>query len=164
MNTQNNGLKKGKELMQGMILLTVLFFSCCATAGNDKVWLTDFEQAKKLSAERKLPILADFTGSKWCPYCIKLDKEVFSKTEFIEYAKKNFILLKIDFPKQIPDKTMETQKKLAEKYEIKTFPSVVILDKNGDFIMKSGYREGGCKPYIAFLKIVKKLAEIYAKN
>ena len=150
------------KILQGVSAALILFSACILTAGNDRIWLTDFEQAKKVSAERNLPILADFTGSDWCPYCIKLEKEVFSKREFIEFAEKNFVLLRIDFPEHIPEDKMDAQKKLAETYDIKVFPTVVILDKNGKFIMKSGYREGGCKSYISFLKIVKKLADIYS--
>ena len=41
----------------------------------------------------------DFTGSDWCGWCIMLDKEIFSKPEFKEYASKNLVLLELDFPR-----------------------------------------------------------------
>jgi len=41
-------------------------------------WLTDLDAAKKQAAAEKKDILIDFTGSDWCGWCIKLDKEVFS--------------------------------------------------------------------------------------
>ena len=72
-----------KGLMMGLMLVGLFGFS--ALAGEE--WLTDFNQAKEEAAEKKLPILIDFTGSDWCSWCIKLDQEVFSQNEFKEYAR-----------------------------------------------------------------------------
>ena len=43
-----------------------------AKNGADVAWMTDFQAAKKMAAEKQLPILADFSGSDWCHWCIKL--------------------------------------------------------------------------------------------
>jgi thioredoxin-related protein len=43
-------------------------------------WLTDFSAAKKKAKEENKPILMLFTGSDWCPWCIKWEKEAFSQT------------------------------------------------------------------------------------
>ncbi len=43
-------------------------------------------------------VLLDFTGSDWCPWCIRLDKEIFSTSEFKDYAKENLVLVELDFP------------------------------------------------------------------
>ena len=32
------------------------------------LWLTDFERAKETARSQKLPILAAFVGSDWCPW------------------------------------------------------------------------------------------------
>ena len=62
-------------------------------------WETDFAKASaKAKAEGK-HILIDFSGSDWCGWCIKLDKEVFSKKAFKSYAKENLILVLADFPR-----------------------------------------------------------------
>jgi len=142
----------------------ILFFLCIFVLfsnlySEDILWLTDFKLAKQQSEKEQLPIFINFTGSDWCPYCIKLENEVFSKQKFIKYVKGNFILLKIDFPVKnpLPEKILNGHKKLAEKYKIKEFPAVVFLTKDGEFILKTGYRAGGVDSYISFLKIVKKL-------
>ena len=67
-------------------------------AGDD--WTTDYEDALKESAKTGKPILANFTGSDWCGYCIKLDKEVFSTDTFEDWAEENVILLEVDFPRR----------------------------------------------------------------
>ena len=43
-------------------------------------------------------MLADFSGSAWCGWCKKLDKEVFDTDEFRAGAKDRYILLMIDTP------------------------------------------------------------------
>ena len=70
-------------------------------------WLTSYEQAQKEAQSKKKLLLMDFTGSDWCGWCIMLDKEVFSKKEFQEYASKNLVLLELDFPrmKKMPPET-----------------------------------------------------------
>lgn len=63
------------------------------------VWLTDIAAAKQQASEKKLPILANFTGSDWCHWCQKLDEEVFNTAIFASWAASHVILLKIDFPR-----------------------------------------------------------------
>jgi protein disulfide-isomerase len=117
-------------------------------------WLTDFEQAKKAAAEKKLPILADFSGSDWCGWCIKLDKEVFSQKEFKEYAKNNLVLFLADFPrkKNQDDKTKKQNNDLLKKYAVEGFPTVLLLDADGKVFATTGYKPGGASAYIEHLK------------
>ena len=44
------------------------------TVKSETGWMTDFAAAQKLAKETKKPMLVDFTGSDWCPWCIRLDK------------------------------------------------------------------------------------------
>ena len=121
-------------------------------------WLTDFEAARKLAEEKKLPILADFSGSDWCGWCIKLHNEVFSQNEFKKYAKDNFVLLLVDFPSRKEQSEAEKKKNqaLAQKYGVQGFPTVLLLDAKGKVIGRTGYQRGGPSAYVDHLK---KLAE-----
>jgi len=120
----------------------------------EESWLTDFEKAKTEAATKKLPILADFSGSDWCGWCIKLDKEVFAKAEFLEYAKDNLVLLSLDFPARKPQDAalVKQNKALAAKYGIKGYPTVILLDATGKEIARTGYRAGGPETYIKHLQ------------
>ena len=61
-------------------------------------WLTDLPKAQaQAKAENKI-VLMDFTGSDWCPWCIKFKKEVLDTAEFQEYAAKNVVLVELDYP------------------------------------------------------------------
>ena len=63
-------------------------------------WTTDVPKAaEKAKAEKKL-VMLDFTGSDWCGWCIKLNKEIFSQPEFVEYAQKNIVAVELDFPQE----------------------------------------------------------------
>ena len=115
-------------------------------------WLTDLEAAKKQAAAEKKDILVDFTGSDWCLWCIRLKKEVFDQPEFAEAAKK-FVLVEIDFPnasKQSPE-VKARNGALAKKYAISGYPTILLMDAQGEVYAQTGYQEGGAKKYLAHL-------------
>jgi len=118
-------------------------------------WKTDFEKASaKAKAEGKY-ILIDFSGSDWCGWCVKLDKEVFSKKAFRAYADENLVLMLADFPRNKSNQSEAVQKQnkaLAEKFGVQGFPTVYILDPNGTPIDKTGYQDGGPEAYVAYIK------------
>lgn len=117
-------------------------------------WITDYQQALELSKEHKKPILINFTGSDWCIWCKRLASEVFDKKEFTEYVKENFVLLKLDFPKNIAqsDEVKAKNEDLAKKFKITGFPTIVILDSSEKEIGRTGYQQGGAEKYIAHLQ------------
>jgi len=120
-------------------------------------WITNYKEAIKIAKKKNIPILVDFSGSDWCGWCVKLDQEVFSKKKFKEYAKKNFVLLLVDFPRagsQSAELKIQN-KKLAQKFKIKGFPTILVIDATGKQIAKGGYIPGGPKAFIKFLDGVK---------
>jgi thioredoxin-related protein len=121
-------------------------------------WLTDFAAAQQAAKSGQKLLLMDFTGSDWCGWCIMLDKEVFSKPEFKEYATKNLILLELDFPrrKTLPPETQAQNERLAMQYRVAGFPTVVVLDSNGKPLGALGYQAGGPQPFIAQLEKLRK--------
>lgn len=123
------------------------------------LWITDFEKARKLAKEQNKLILVDFSGSDWCGWCVRLEKEVFHQKEFKNYAKKNFILLLLDFPSQKPQSAAlkKQNAKLAKEYKIEGYPTILILSADGKELARTGYQAGGPKAYIQHLnKLLKK--------
>ncbi len=135
-------------------IATVVLMLAAANALADGSWLTDFEAAKKVAAESGKPILINFSGSDWCGWCIKLDKEVFAKPEFLSYAKDNLVLVHADFPrkKKLPKEEAAQNKTLAATYGIQGFPTVVLVDATGKVIGQTGYRKGGPESYVEHVK------------
>ena len=130
--------------------LGVLAISICAMAQAEENWLTSYDQAVKVSKQSGKPILVDFTGSDWCGWCIRLHKEVFSQPKFQSWAKKNVVLLSLDFPRaKAQSATLKAQNmKLQEKYQIEGFPTVLLLEPTGKVIARSGYAPGGAEPWV----------------
>jgi protein disulfide-isomerase len=123
------------------------------------LWLTDFDEAKKKAAAEDKPLVLDFTGSDWCGWCIKLDQEVFEKAPFKEYAEKNLVLVKLDFPrrKELSKKLKKQNEKLAEQFKVKGYPTIIVLDSKAKQIGQTGYMAGGPDVFIAELnKIIAK--------
>ncbi len=130
---------------------------CCGlmtTLSAADGWMTNFAAAKKLAKKENKPILVDFSGSDWCGWCIKLDKEVFSTKAFKEYAKKNLVLLMLDFPrgKKQAASLKKQNMQLARKYKVQGFPTVLLLNASGKVLATTGYQAGGPEKYIAHLK------------
>jgi thioredoxin-related protein len=132
-----------KKLIATLLLLT-LTLGLRAESGE---WLTDFSAAKKKAKDENKPLLMLFTGSDWCPYCIQWEKEAFSKPEFKEYAKKNLVLLMVDFPekKKLPKAQQKANDALLDKFKVEEYPTVIMLDSNGKKLGKFNYEEGGPK-------------------
>jgi protein disulfide-isomerase len=121
-------------------------------------WQTDFKKAQEQAKADKKLLLVDFTGSDWCGWCIKLNREVFSKPEFQAYAKQNLVLLEIDFPrrKAQADSLVKQNTELAEQYQVQGFPTIVVLNGDGRKVGELGYMEGGPSAFIAELEKLRK--------
>ena len=118
-------------------------------------WETDFEKAKAQAKAENKHILIDFSGSDWCGWCIKLDKEVFSQPAFKEYAQKNLVMVLADFPRDKSKQSEALQKqnnKLSKQFGVRGFPTVYVLDSSGEIIAKTGYQAGGPEAYVAHVK------------
>ena len=108
----------------------VAALSASAFATTPDGWSTDLAKAfVKAKAEKKC-VLVEFTGSDWCPPCIAMRKNVFSKKEFVTAAAKKYILVELDFPKGDKD-LAEKNQPLAEKYKIEGFPTVILFTPEG---------------------------------
>ena len=129
-----------------------------AAAAAKPGWFTSYELAQKEAQAKNRLLLMDFTGSDWCGWCIALDKEVFSKPEFKDYANKNLVLLELDFPrmKRMPPETAKQNEQLLLKYGIQGFPTVVVFDSAGKPLGALGYQAGGPQAFIAELEKLRK--------
>ncbi len=141
-----------------LFLFTLLLTSCgraqSAGSKSEDTWTSDYTAALKRAQETGRYVLVDFTGSDWCGWCIRLVNEVFSKSEFNEFSAENLINVEIDFPRQ-KELSKDAQKKneeLAQKYNIRGFPTIVILSPEGELVQRTGYRRGGVEAYVKHLQ------------
>ena len=130
--------------MKNLLLLTLLSLCLLSetqaqTQSGGLTWYTDLEKAIEVSNSTKKPVFGFFTGSDWCGWCHKLQRDVFAKAAFIEWAKKNVVLLELDFPrnKQLPAELAQQNKSLATQFQVQGFPTVWYFNGSKD---KSGKR------------------------
>jgi len=139
--------------MRHLIALLLAPVAALASEG----WLTDLDAAKKQAAAEHKDILIDFTGSDWCGWCIKLKKEVFDQPEFAEASKK-FVLVELDFPNKKPQSSEVKAKNRAaqQKYGITGFPTILLMDAQGEVYARTGYKAGGAEKYDTHLQELTK--------
>ena len=131
-----------------------------AVSAAEAEWLTDLPTAQaRAKAEKKL-VLMDFTGSDWCPPCKALHKNVFSATEFKEFAAKNLVLVEVDFPnrKEQSAELKKANRELQRKHNIEAFPTVIVFDASGKQVLRQeGYPPNtNAKDYVTELAKLKK--------
>lgn len=116
-------------------------------------WLTNLEAAMEIARQDDKTIFVNFTGSDWCGWCFKLDDEVFSQSQFIQFSQDNLVMLEIDFPRDIPqsDEVKIYNRKLLESFNIPGFPTILLLNEDGIEINRTGYQPGGADKYIAHI-------------
>ena len=118
-------------------------------------WTSDWQAAKARSKVEGKPILLYMTGSDWCGWCKKLEKEVISQPAFMDFASRNFVLMEADYPRkkeQAPE--LKKQNKELEKiYLAGGYPTMWVLDSEGNKLSKDlGELKGGVDGYIAKLQ------------
>jgi thioredoxin-related protein len=135
-----------------LLACLALFLSVLTLAAAEPVWLTDLNEGIKVAKAEKKAILVDFTGSDWCGWCIRLKKEVFDQKEFAAVTK-DFVLVELDYPQKKKQSAEEKNrnKSWAEKFAIEGFPTILLMDSNGEPFAQTGYQEGGPVKYLAHL-------------
>jgi protein disulfide-isomerase len=135
-------------------LLFIVLFSANLSAQKEQLtWYTDLNEASKISAKTNKPLMLFFTGSDWCGWCVRLQKEVFLTDDFKKWAADNVILVDVDFPKDKSKQSIELQNQnnlLARQYEVRGYPTVWFVAAAGSAgnyqyskLGQSGYMAGG---------------------
>jgi protein disulfide-isomerase len=148
-----------KKLRLILLVASALLFLVppCARAGAG--WLSDYKTAQQAAKAGNKFLLIDFTGSDWCGWCKKLDKEILSQSEFKDYARANLVLLEVDFPRAKPQNAelRKQNQELAQQYQVGGFPTIVVLNGDGQKLWQyDGYFADGTAAFIAQLEKLRK--------
>ena len=144
--------------MKKIIVALLLFAGTFAAEAQELVWETNVTKAMAISNETKKPLLLFFTGSDWCGWCIRLQKEVLKTPEFASWAKENVVLVELDYPRRAPQ-TPEIKKQNEElqmAFGIQGFPTIILANAttkegkvNFEGIGRTGYVAGGPTAWLA---------------
>jgi protein disulfide-isomerase len=149
-------VKKYQFALAVALGLTFLF---PVSGRSETGWETDLKKAQEQAKSSNKLVFLDFTGSDWCGYCIRLDKDILSKPEFKQYANKNLVLVEIDFPRRKPQppEVQQQNQKLAAEYQIQGFPTIIVLNGEGRKVWRyDGYFADGAAAFIAELEKARK--------
>lgn len=119
--------------MKYLLIWSIFFFS------QDVKWLDDYQSAKIEAADTHKSILIYFSGSDWCGPCIRERKEILESAVFKDFAIKNLVLVKADFPRDKKNQLSKDQVKrneaLADVFNRDgKFPLTLLLDAGGKVI------------------------------
>ena len=145
-----------------LLLFTIVSFTSFSQLieGN---WLNienpEMNKAIEISQKTNKPIMLFFTGSDWCGWCKKLVKEVYKTSEFNTWAKKNVVLVEVDFPRRskLSSELTAQNNSLKQIFQPRGYPTVYFAkpvkgaDGNVQFktLGQTGYVAGGPTKWIA---------------
>ena len=141
-----------------LLLASLVYGGIVVSSEAAEGWKTDYAAALEQAAKENKMVLLDFTGSDWCGWCIKLQKDTFSKSEFKKFAEQSPVLVELDFPrgKAQSDELKKQNEDLAEKFGVQGFPTLVLLDPLGKEAARNiGYLQGGPDAFIQWVKAAR---------
>jgi thioredoxin-related protein len=144
--------------MKKIIVALLLFAGSFSAEAQELVWETNVTKAMAISTETKKPLLLFFTGSDWCGWCIRLQKEVLRTPEFAAWAKENVVLVELDYPRKAPqtEDIKKQNNELQMAFGIQGFPTIILANAttkegkvNFEGIGSTGYVAGGPSAWLA---------------
>ncbi len=149
-------MKTNIRVLSLTLVIVLAAGSALQAAGTG--WMDNFQEAKAKAAAEDKDLLVDFTGSDWCGWCIRLNKEVFDKDIFKTQAPKDFVLVALDYPRDkslVSEETAKQNTQLKNEYAIRGYPTIYLMDEAGRPYAKTGYQAGGPDVYMTHLAELK---------
>jgi thioredoxin-related protein len=122
-------------------------------------WLNDYKKAQQEAKSTNKVLLLNFTGSDWCGWCVKFDRDVLSKPQFKDYARDNLVLVELDFPRSKAQNAelRKQNRELAQQYEVVGFPTIIVVNSDGQKLWEfDGYFPGGPEAFVQQLQKLRK--------
>jgi protein disulfide-isomerase len=132
----------------------ILLAWAVASAAYADPWTTDYEKAVEVAKEENKLLLLNFSGSDWCHWCMKLDEEVFSEKEFEKFAENTLVCVLLDSPRGIrrSSKRSADIASMKSRFQVRGFPTIILVDADEEEIGRLGYKPGGAEPYVERLR------------
>jgi len=116
-------------------------------------WYTSFDEALAAAKARNVPLLLRFSGAAWSELCRRLDGEVFATDHFKQWAKDNVVVCVVEKRNgRSGDPADAATEALAAKYGVWAYPTVVLIDGDGQAIGQMFYEPVGAEDYVVQLR------------
>lgn len=115
--------------MKKIFIALLLIAGSFSAQAQDIYWETNLNTAADKAIKENKPLLLFFTGSDWCGWCIRLQKEVLKTPEFADWAQKNVVLVELDFPRRTAQQPEIQQQnaQLQQMFEVRGYPTVWLV-------------------------------------
>ena len=154
-----------------IFILLISAFTTLYVSSQELTWHTDVSKASEFAVKENKPLLMFFTGSDWCGWCVRLQKEVFLTDEFKKWANENVVLVELDFPKRTPqtDTIKAQNRQLQSIFKVRGYPTIWFVNPeinpekkiNLVSLGSTGYVRGGP---IAWINAVKPIVKNNKKS
>ena len=115
----------------GCAILVGLAVTRIPVKASTITWERDYEKAvERARAEKKLIVADMFTD--WCVLCKKMDAETFSDPQLIQDIANKYVWLKLN------TETEEDGIRLQKELAILTYPTTLVLDRDGEEVDRIG--------------------------
>ena len=116
-------------------------------------WITDFNKARTIASQQDRFLFLAFTSMDSSEYSQKMDREIFESDPFKQYARKNLVLVRADFPSTTtqPAALSAQNKMLAELYAVRGYPTVIVVNPLGQRVVETKYIKGGPAEFLSEL-------------
>lgn len=144
--------------MKKLALTLFLVLGSLTIQAQELTWEKDINKAMEISKKTKKPMMLFFTGSDWCGWCIRLQKEVLKTPEFEKWAKNNVVLVELDFPRKTPQQPeiQRQNQELQQVFQVQGYPTVWFTKAtkkdgkvNFEQLGSTGYVAGGPSAWIS---------------
>jgi len=146
-----------KKYAYALAMSSLLFLSTegiAQTIQKEVKWETNYQKALGEAKKSGKTLLLNFTGSDWCGWCIRLHNEVFSTPEFVDYAEKNLVCVKLDFPRRsaLEPTLAQQNQQLQTQFGVTGYPTIILTNGEGKAMARTGYQAGGPANYVKHLQ------------
>jgi len=123
-----------KRSILSLTVFLLLFGAGHAVAGPPRrlewrTWDRGLEEARTAG----LPVLVD-VYTEWCGWCRRMDADVYSRPEVLDYLSRKFVTIKLDAEAQEParyDGQDFTSRTLAARFGVSGYPTTIFLRPEG---------------------------------
>ena len=132
-------------------------------------WMDDYYAAKETAKQSGKRIFIVFSGSDWCGFCRKLERELLSQKTFMDAISPKYVPVFIDSPRDktlLSEKCREQNPRVESELEARGGrPNVRILDAEGNLLADlggAGHLDNGVESYLKFLRQTENAIEAVA--
>lgn len=138
-----------------IVVATLIIYAIQSSESEPKSKRYNLESGLVEAKKQNKLILVD-VYTDWCKACKKMDADVYSNEEIIEYLKANFIFVKLNGEgnsKMTYNNRVVTETDIAKQFGVDGFPTTIFLKSNGSLISSTP----GYYPPDTFLNILHEI-------